>query len=265
MACANSKIRITGIRKDYKFLKWLEANLQKTPPEIDYFSFAEQYNGTEEATNTNYKDLLLTLQSHQSNKLTSTAYSAEMNFNSRRNRNSAFGREYAIYWEERRDQALETNIINDARETVASIQQLVNQDIRDRARNAFCGSSSESNSSDPGQNTSNNITKVLKQASELASDVVGQLRIIDLSSDSVIETIKANITEEEYLEIKSYLETEEVELSKSADELIHAIKSIKSFSSRTVRNTLYKYGYQLNYDPIEEYDLGIVENLVQHL
>lgn len=94
---------------------------------------------------------------------------------------------------------------------------------------------------------------------------MGQLRIIDLSSDSVIETIKANITEEEYLEIKSYLETEEVELSKSADELIHAIKSIKSFSSRTVRNTLYKYGYQLNYDPIEEYDLGIVENLVQHL
>lgn len=81
MAYANSKIRINGIRKDYKFLKWLEANLQKTPSSIDCFSFAEQFEGTEEATNTNYKDLLLTLQSHQSNKLTNIAHNAEMAFN----------------------------------------------------------------------------------------------------------------------------------------------------------------------------------------
>ncbi|KAG0755671.1 hypothetical protein G6F57_008406 [Rhizopus arrhizus] len=86
----------------------------------------------------------------------------------------------------------------------------------------------------------------------------------DLSSDSVVETLKKYITEEEYMNITSSLKTEEVELSKNANELIKAIKSIKSFSCRTLRNTLYKHGYQYDYDPIAEYDTGIVENLVQH-
>jgi hypothetical protein len=77
--------------------------------------------------------------------------------------------------------------------------------------------------------------------------------------------LKEYITEEEYMNIISSLKTEEVELSKNANELIKAIKSIKSFSCRTLRNTLYKHGYQCDYDPIAEYDTGIVENLVQHL
>lgn len=47
------KIRINGLSKDYKFLKWVEANLQRSPPGLEYFSFAEQFEGTEEATNTN--------------------------------------------------------------------------------------------------------------------------------------------------------------------------------------------------------------------
>ncbi|CEG71375.1 hypothetical protein RMATCC62417_07119 [Rhizopus microsporus] len=46
------------------------------------------------------------------------------------------------YWENRKDQALETNINNDARTTISSIQQLVNQNIREKAKNAFCRSSS---------------------------------------------------------------------------------------------------------------------------
>ncbi|KAG1140431.1 hypothetical protein G6F37_010678 [Rhizopus arrhizus] len=54
------------------------------------------------------------------------------------------------------------------------------------------------------------------------------------------------------------------DLPKNANELIKAIESIKSFSCRTLRNTLYKHGYQCDYDPIAEYDTGIVENLVQH-
>lgn len=75
------KIGINGLSKDYKFLKWAEASLQRSPSRLEYFSFAEQFDGTEEATNTSYKDLLLTLQSHQSNKLTSIAHSAEIAFN----------------------------------------------------------------------------------------------------------------------------------------------------------------------------------------
>ncbi|KAL7318492.1 hypothetical protein PS15m_001730 [Mucor circinelloides] len=61
------KIRINGLSQDYSFLKWIEASLQILAPGLEYFSFAEQFEGTEEATNTNYKDLLLTLQSRQIN------------------------------------------------------------------------------------------------------------------------------------------------------------------------------------------------------
>jgi hypothetical protein len=77
--------------------------------------------------------------------------------------------------------------------------------------------------------------------------------------------LKEYITEEEYMDIISSLKTEEVELSKNANELIKAIKSMKSFSFRTLRNTLYKHEYQCDYDPIAEYDTRIVENLVQYL
>jgi hypothetical protein len=75
------KIRIKGLSQEYKFLNWVEASLQRTPPELEYVSFAEQFEGTEEATNTNYKDLLLILQTRQSNRLTSIAHSAGIAFN----------------------------------------------------------------------------------------------------------------------------------------------------------------------------------------
>lgn len=74
------KTRINGIRKDYKFLAWVESSFQKEPPELDYFSFAEHFNGTEDATNANYMDLRLTLQSKQSNKVTNVVHTAETTF-----------------------------------------------------------------------------------------------------------------------------------------------------------------------------------------
>lgn len=74
------KTRINGIRKNYKFLAWVESSFQKEPPELDYFSFAEHFNGTEDATNANYMDLLLTLQSKQSNKVTNVGHDAETTF-----------------------------------------------------------------------------------------------------------------------------------------------------------------------------------------
>lgn len=63
--------------KNYKFLSWVETSLQKSQPELDNFLLAEKMNDTKEATNTSYKDLLLTLQQKQSNKLTSIARNAE--------------------------------------------------------------------------------------------------------------------------------------------------------------------------------------------
>lgn len=39
-----------------------------------------------------------------------------------------------IYWEHRKDQAFETDVNNDARITISFIQQLVNQIIREKAK-----------------------------------------------------------------------------------------------------------------------------------
>ncbi|KAI8330396.1 hypothetical protein EDC96DRAFT_548954 [Choanephora cucurbitarum] len=269
------KIRINGLSKNYKFLKWVEASLQRSPPGLEYFSFAEQFEGTEEATNTNYKDLLLTLQSHQSNRLTSIAHSAETTSNTRRNKNSVFGKQYMNCWENRKDQALEKDINNDARTTISSIQQMVNQNIREKAKNAFCRSSSSSEYQSSGSDSPSSDSLALIPLTlhllalhllvlQLLIYLVGHLNIIDLSSDSVVETLKEHITEEEYLDIACSLKTDQVKLSKNANELIKAIKSIKSFSYRTLRNTLYKHGYQFDHDPIAEFDTGIVESLVQH-
>jgi hypothetical protein len=74
------KTRINGLMKDYKFLAWAESSFQKQQPDLNYFLFAEHFNGTEDATNANYMDLLLTLQSKQSDKVTTVAHSAETIF-----------------------------------------------------------------------------------------------------------------------------------------------------------------------------------------
>lgn len=58
----------------------MESSFQKQSPELDYFSFAELFNGTKDATNSNYMDLLLTLQSKQSSKASNIAHAAQTTF-----------------------------------------------------------------------------------------------------------------------------------------------------------------------------------------
>ncbi|KAG1175842.1 hypothetical protein G6F46_009509 [Rhizopus delemar] len=163
----------------------------------------------------------------------------------RRNKNSGFGKQYMIYWEHRKDQAFETDVNNDARITISFIQQLVSQIIREKAKDGLnfliahllllshltlssdfldpsssgCGSFSASKYNMP---LSENITKALEQASNLVSNLIGHLNIIDLSSDSVVDTLKEHITEEEYMKIISSLKTEEFLVQNSVKHLIQA-------------------------------------------
>ncbi|KAI9007863.1 hypothetical protein CLU79DRAFT_533364 [Phycomyces nitens] len=115
------KTRINGLSKDNETLLWVESSFKKTPPCLDYFSFAENFNDTEEATNTFFKDLLLTLQSKQSNKVTNIAHAAETTFSTRRNHKTDFGKEYHAYWESRKDSTLEKDINDSSRSTISSI------------------------------------------------------------------------------------------------------------------------------------------------
>ncbi|KAI8329381.1 hypothetical protein BD560DRAFT_342091, partial [Blakeslea trispora] len=164
----------------------------------------------------------------------------------RRNKNSVFGKQYMNYWENRKDQSLEANINTDACIIVSSIQQLVNQSIREKAKSVRNGNNSESldpsssasasassSSSTSDIPISENIAKALVQASNLASNG-WKSNIIDLSSDSVAETLREHITEEEYTNIISSIKTKEVELSKNANELIKAVENRSIQNKRQV-------------------------------
>ncbi|KAG1302543.1 hypothetical protein G6F64_010838 [Rhizopus arrhizus] len=144
---SKKKTRINGLRKDYKFLPWVESSFKKQSPELDYFSFAELFNGAEDATNANYMDLLLTLQSKQSNKVTNIAHAAQTTFAARRSRSTEFGNKYRKYWINRKDNDLRENIDEESRSAISSIQQLVHQDLLERVNNVFGTSSSSSHTS----------------------------------------------------------------------------------------------------------------------
>ncbi|KAI9336898.1 hypothetical protein BD770DRAFT_331990, partial [Pilaira anomala] len=93
---------------------------------------------------------------------------------------------------------------------------------------------------------------------------LAQLGIIDLKSDSVLNFLKIYTTEEEYGDIMSFSKIRDVDLTNDAAILIQSIKDISAVSCRNIRNTLYKKGFKQDYDPTNDYDLGITESLVKH-
>ncbi|KAI9273244.1 hypothetical protein EDC94DRAFT_580218 [Helicostylum pulchrum] len=108
------------------------------------------------------------------------------------------------------------------------------------------------------------ISKTLAQTTNLASDHVGQLNIIDMSLESVRDTLKANTTQEKYDHIMASIKPKEVQLSDNVKKLIDGLKSIQIISSRNMRNALYKHGYNPDYDLVADADTGIIENLTRH-
>ena len=91
------------------------------------------------------------------------------------------------------------------------------------------------------------------------------MNIVDLSSESVLETLKAYATKDEYNNIMLLVNVEEAEITEAASGLIEAIKSTKNLSCRTLRNTLYKHEYKQDHNSIVNYDAGFIENTVKHL
>ncbi|KAI8091547.1 hypothetical protein BDF21DRAFT_144077, partial [Thamnidium elegans] len=56
----------------------------------------------------------------------------------------------------------------------------------------------------------------------------------------------------------------EAGISNDAKSLIKAVKDLKVLSCKNLRNTLYANGYKLNHHLINDYNIGLVENLVKH-
>ncbi|GAA5809211.1 hypothetical protein MFLAVUS_002616 [Mucor flavus] len=225
------KIRINGLSKNYKFLSWIETSLRKSSPELDYFSYAEQINDTKEATNTSYKDLLLTLQQKQSSKLTSIAHSAETTL----------------------------MILFGSSQTTSVTSRFDSTSVDLPPSESFF-------SNLPPSNISNdeNISKTLAQTANLVSVHVGPLNITDMALESGRGTLKANTTQEKYDHIMASIKPKEVQISDDAKKLIDDLKSTQNISSRNMRNALYKHGYNPDYNLVVDANTGIVENLTRH-
>ncbi|EIE84403.1 hypothetical protein G6F55_005687 [Rhizopus delemar] len=71
-------------------------------------------------------------------------------------------------------------------------------------------------------------------------------------------------TEEEYENIILSVDVKEVEITESAKNLIQAIKDVKVYSCKNLRNALYANGYKQDHGVISDYDIGLIENLVKH-
>ncbi|KAG1142280.1 hypothetical protein G6F37_009377 [Rhizopus arrhizus] len=229
-------------------------------------------------------DFLLTLQSKQSNKVTNVAHTAETTFATRRFHSKVFEKKYHEYWESRKDSTLREDINNESRSAISCIQRLVHQNLIERANNVFSTSYSSSNcltsnatfsdatisdatTSDTTTScatTSNGLTKMLAQTIELASDYLAQLGVINLTPNSIRNILKMRTTEEEYENIILSVNVKKVGITESAKSLIQAIKDVKVYSCKNLRNALYTSGYKQNHDVISDYDIGLIENLVKH-
>jgi hypothetical protein len=75
------KVRVCGVRQEYKYKDWLESSLQSEDDALSYFSFADEFADSEHATNTHYGDILSLLSSNkQTKKLLSIVEAAKSKF-----------------------------------------------------------------------------------------------------------------------------------------------------------------------------------------
>lgn len=74
------KTRVTGIKSQYKYRKWLQEHLNQDKPDLDYFSFAELASKSKVTTNLLYQDLLMKLSKNQSLKVMTIAQKANSMF-----------------------------------------------------------------------------------------------------------------------------------------------------------------------------------------
>jgi hypothetical protein len=63
-----SQIRISGLPANYAFKDWLQQALRDESDPLNYFSFANVFDGNENATNTHYSDLLNLLSNKRQSK-----------------------------------------------------------------------------------------------------------------------------------------------------------------------------------------------------
>jgi hypothetical protein len=81
MPKSSARTRICGVPKGYQYIDWIQESLSSENNMLDYFSFANTFNNTEQNTNSHYVDLLNFLSNNnQSKKLIGIANAAQAKF-----------------------------------------------------------------------------------------------------------------------------------------------------------------------------------------
>ncbi|KAI7908276.1 uncharacterized protein BX663DRAFT_547883 [Cokeromyces recurvatus] len=98
----------------------------------------------------------------------------------------------------------------------------------------------------------------LQQLSDLASNKVGHLKIIDLSSPIAMEILKSEIPAKKFNRITAATNIESITLSNYATHMLNALKS-SSLSPSLLREALYTNGFKRGFNFILHFDVSFIE------
>ncbi|KAI9248419.1 hypothetical protein EDC94DRAFT_348058 [Helicostylum pulchrum] len=175
------KTRVLGLPKGYKYKEWLNSELNIEEPFIDYFKFADTFNGLQSATNYHYTDLLRKLSTGQTNKLTKIASTAKKLYDSRNKLDSEFGKRYEEYWEKKNEDINLQRVMRDQnQQAVLRLNEITNNQIQHLAQMANNNETSdrvtaisESDETEEELEEDSITERVIKQTANLPSTEVG--------------------------------------------------------------------------------------------
>ncbi|KAG1131000.1 hypothetical protein G6F37_013479 [Rhizopus arrhizus] len=104
----------------------------------------------------------------------------------------------------------------------------------------------------------------LRQAANLASDEVGRLQTIDLSSTTALDILKLEIPTDQFNAIIEAANMDPVPMSAYASELSNALDKAP-LSTRALRETLYDVGYRKDFDLVAHDDANFMEITIRYL
>ncbi|KAF7720647.1 hypothetical protein EC973_006740 [Apophysomyces ossiformis] len=255
------KTRISGIKNHYKYRKWLEEHLSQDNPDLDYFSFAELVSNSKVTTNLLYKDLLMKLSKNQSLKVMNIAQRANSIFNQRnKQQQTQFKQQYQEYWQEREDADAASQINSNIIKTVVDLNQMTTTSIINKAAELHHVEANQTTSSD---DFAEELHSIIEQSNEFASDQVGSVDILDLSSPTVSSMLEEQTCEKEYDNIKSAASATPIVLTENAKRLIKQIHEAH-LTTRAIKRTLIEFSYQHDIDPIIHHDAQFLDRTVTH-
>ncbi|CEP10658.1 hypothetical protein [Parasitella parasitica] len=187
---------------------------------------------------------------------------------------SEFGEKYATYWDQRDESDIQRTLRIQNQQTIKRLNQITNNEIAhnlDTVPNETAGKSGEVNESEEenwtessAESDAESDTEVaLRQTTNLASDEVGRLQIIDLSSTTALDILKLEIPIDQFNAIIEAANMDPVPTSAYASELSNALDKAP-LSTRALRETLYDVGYRKDFDLVAHDDANFMEITIRY-